>query len=639
MEIADFVVVGSSGGGGTIAWLLAKAGLDVVVIEAGSDIAKPVVAGGADYNPVTHDEYKYRLQRPDPKRRPRGDYNTFRQSEAAAAAPFDAAWTASVLGGGSIIWGTWAFRALPIDFRLRTHFHKTGQLAELDGMGYSIPDWPVQYSEMEPFYNVAETLLAVSGDRQAVNRAVTQSAWYKQFESEDHFKNAGNWEPSFEFPCPVYPTTPVGHFIFKGMEHALGDGYPQGLYPVPLPVAIVNPGTPEYKTREAIQKALDAWGGSRPGFWDRTAEDLWSERVRSACTLCGFCGEYLCWGRQGPKSGTRVSTLKELRDLPNAEVHADAKAYEVMHDPRTGRATGVRFLDVSDPDHPRPRVQRARNVIVSCGAVQSARLLRMSGPPVGLGNKTNQLGRHAMFHLFGFEATCFLPEAFRGLLRSELGSTGNVTSFANYFVEDDVEAGKWWKGGTLVSTAAKNPLENADRKVTSGLRGTRLLKEMERHPLTVKLRLTGDDLPMPGNRVDLDPKFVDEYGFPVARVTRDFGPAEKKMFKLMQEKLRQVFKHFETTGLLNPQTIKVEETAIVKLIGDHQMGTCRMGDDPATSVVDRNCRLHDTPNVFVVDSSFMPTGFGLNPMVTVVANALRVGTWIVEQTKSGDGLG
>jgi len=76
----------------------------------------------------------------------------------------------------------------------------------------------------------------------------------------------------------------------------------------------------------------------------------------------------------------------------------------------------------------------------------------------------------------------------------------------------------------------------------------------------------------------------------------------------------------------------------VDLIGDHQMGTCRMGDDPATSVVDRNCRLHEVPNVFVVDTSFFPTGFGLNPMVTTVANALRVGTWIVEQSKRGNEL-
>jgi len=64
-----------------------------------------------------------------------------------------------------------------------------------------------------------------------------------------------------------------------------------------------------------------------------------------------------------------------------------------------------------------------------------------------------------------------------------------------------------------------------------------------------------------------------------------------------------------------------------------------MGENHNGSVVDRHCRLHDVPNVFVVDSSFMPTGFGLNPMVTVTANALRVGTWIVEQTRSGSDLG
>jgi len=146
METADFVIVGSSGGGGTISWLLAKAGFDVVVLEQGTDLAKPLeqtlsnpLARDGDidekslaYNPYPHDEYRFRLERPDPKRRLRGEYNTFRPSATAEASPFANAWTASVLGGGSIIWGTWSYRALPIDFRLRTHFKATGQLDKLE---------------------------------------------------------------------------------------------------------------------------------------------------------------------------------------------------------------------------------------------------------------------------------------------------------------------------------------------------------------------------------------------------------------------------------------------------------------------------------------------------------------------------
>ena len=68
--------------------------------------------------------------------------------------------------------------------------------------------------------------------------------------------------------------------------------------------------------------------------------------------------------------------------------------------------------------------------------------------------------------------------------------------------------------------------------------------------------------------------------------------------------------------------------AKLDLIGDHQMGTCRMGDDPRKSVLDAWCRTHSVENLFVVDTSCFPTGFGVNPMVTVVANALRVGAGI-----------
>ncbi len=284
------------------------------------------------------------------------------------------------------------------------------------------------------------------------------------------------------------------------------------------------------------------------------------------------------------------------------------------------------------------KTQSAEYVIVSCGAVQSARLLLMSGPPGGLGNRYDQIGRYATFHLFGLSLACTLPPTFQGFLHSEFGHTGNTALFEHYFIHDDrpntSTAGRWWKAGTIVSTALKNPLENADGLVRKGKFGVDLLTSMESYPRSLQLRLTGDDLPRAENRVDLDPTYVDEYGLPVARITRRYGPHEQLMFDLAEPKLRDIVAYYKSLGLVSDADI-VYSRGILDLIGDHQMGTCRMGDDPTRSVVDRQCRLHEVPNVFVVDSSFMPTGFGLNPMVTVVANALRVGTWIVNEANKG----
>ena len=140
----------------------------------------------------------------------------------------------------------------------------------------------------------------------------------------------------------------------------------------------------------------------------------------------------------------------------------------------------------------------------------------------------------------------------------------------------------------------------------------------------------------PPNRVTLDPNYVDEYGIPVARIARKFGANGKRVFEAGKPALESAFKKHQDKGII---ASLATDDAILKLIGDHQMGTCRMGDDAKTSVVNRFCRLNDAENVFVVDSSFMPTGLGLNPMVTVVANALRVGTHIVDRLKRGESPG
>src|SRR5262245_65243116 len=83
---------------------------------------------------------------------------------------------------------------------------------------------------------------------------------------------------------------------------------------------------------------------------------------------------------------------------------------------------------------------------------------------------------------------------------------------------------RWWKAGNVVSTAKKNPMENAVGKVERDkLVGMPLFQAMEDYNRTLEIRITGDDLPMPENRVDLDPHYTHEHGLPVARITRKFG--------------------------------------------------------------------------------------------------------------------
>ena len=142
-----------------------------------------------------------------------------------------------------------------------------------------------------------------------------------------------------------------------------------------------------------------------------------------------------------------------------------------------------------------------------------------------------------------------------GLVRSELGHTGSTTSLGSYFLEDkDGRAsgfkGSWWKVGSVTSTAKKNPLSDA-QGVMNSFRSSDLLDELSKHERSLTIRMTGDDLPQPTNRVVLDETYVDEYGLPVARIERKFGPNEDVLFKLTGTLFQEIldpFPHLIRTG-------------------------------------------------------------------------------------------
>ena len=144
----------------------------------------------------------------------------------------------------------------------------------------------------------------------------------------------------------------------------------------------------------------------------------------------------------------------------------------------------------------------------------------------------------------------------------------------------------------------------------------------------VGLASDGEQLPDERNLVKLDPLARDIYGLPVPHIINSHGPNDLKMIKAISSKLRELF---EASGARN-----IVVNNIVAGASSHYLGTCRMGRNPKTSVVDAWCRTHDVPNLFIGDGSVFVTGGAANPALTISALAMRTAEGIIEAFRRGD---
>jgi choline dehydrogenase-like flavoprotein len=141
--------------------------------------------------------------------------------------------------------------------------------------------------------------------------------------------------------------------------------------------------------------------------------------------------------------------------------------------------------------------------------------------------------------------------------------------------------------------------------------GEKFVRYLEQYPNFTVLGTEGECLPYETNRVELSDD-VDEFGVPLPIITFDFHENEKKMREEIHELGRQIL---EAGGA---------DEVLISEGNDHTMGGCRMGDDPSTSVVDRNLKAHDHPNLYVCDASVFVTSGGAQPSQTIMALALRL---------------
>ena len=126
----------------------------------------------------------------------------------------------------------------------------------------------------------------------------------------------------------------------------------------------------------------------------------------------------------------------------------------------------------------------------------------------------------------------------------------------------------------------------------------------------------GEDLPVHGNRVDLDPTHTDASGLPVWRITHAHHANDLKLKAYYERKMTEIA---AAAGAERSWVVDMTQGST-----GHFMGTCRMGADPEKSVLDRWCRSHEVDNLWVVDGGCFPTSGGYNPTLTIVANAYRV---------------
>jgi choline dehydrogenase-like flavoprotein len=338
---------------------------------------------------------------------------------------------------------------------------------------------------------------------------------------------------------------------------------------------------------------------------------------RPPCMRCRWCVGFAC--EVDAKGGTQNTVIPKALATGNCRLETQCMVEEILLDAQ-GRATGVSYFDA----HDRRCQQSADLVVVSAGAIESARLLLNSTSrlhPNGLGNHYDWVGRNLQGHpypgAFGlFEEVVFDdvgPGASIAICDFNHGNPGLVggAMLANEFIRLPVQL---WSS-------------HPEDVPSWGLAHKQYMRRYYTRSIGIMGPVQG--LPMFDSRVEADPKVKDHWGLPVARISGTNHPHTLEVAEAMSRQAER--------WLLEAGATKTWRWGTGPMVGasQHQAGTCRMGDDPKTSVVDPHCRIHDADNVFVIDASVHVTNGGFNPVLTVMAIAYYASDFIKKEWRGG----
>jgi choline dehydrogenase-like flavoprotein len=317
----------------------------------------------------------------------------------------------------------------------------------------------------------------------------------------------------------------------------------------------------------------------------------------SRCIRCNTCDGYPCL--LGAKSDAEVMCVRPAIKQPRVTLLTSARALRLLTSASGREVTGVE-VDVEGE-----RMQFAADLVaVSCGAVNSAALLLRSASdqhPHGLGNNSSGLlGRCFMKHVNGaILAVSRQPNP--TVYQKTLALLDYYWGDASFpFPMGSVQLINKMDGDTLAAGAPA---------LAPGF----TLEGMARH--SVDWWLTTEDLPDVENRVRLDGE---------GNIVLEYQDNNTEAYQELTRRFTAVLKSIECGDHILPCAMYFKKKIPIEGVG-HQCGTVRFGRDPKTSVLNVDCRVHDVDNLYVVDASFFPSSAAVNPSLTIMANALRVG--------------
>jgi choline dehydrogenase-like flavoprotein len=388
----------------------------------------------------------------------------------------------------------------------------------------------------------------------------------------DGIASARHWPRRTGFPMPPLPVNKQGHVLRAGASKL-------GWETLPIP-ALIN--TTPYN-------------------------------ARPACIQCQYCVGFTC--PVDAKNGTHNTFITRALATGLCDLVTQAMVVRINTEP-SGHVSGVSYYD---RDGQLQSVD-AEAVICAGGAIETARLLLNSASPQhpqGLGNQHDQVGRNLQGHYY--------PAAIGLMPEPVYDGIGPGISTAT--VQFNHGNGNVIGGAMLADEFVELPVIFWARQLPPDLpRWGMANKQFMRENYTRVMRVTGpvQETPSPEARVTLDPSVRDRWGTPVARLSGTTHMETVRTAAFMFERARE---WLQASGAIR---VWGQPPGLYLSGGQHQAGTCRMGDDPHTSVVDQWGRVHGYDNLFVADGSVHVTNGGFNPVLTILALALRTAEHIAQ---------